>query len=158
MAELLVLISCLAVLAQPSRQRVLVASLYSGLCLAHMLLDMHVDGLTDVMYYATAGAFSAVICQVVFYFTKQTRFTDGMITVSLCSFAANLYGWIIYCLGMEPDSFVAVSCAVLIWGIAVLFRKDGADESCRDNGLGIFWGPLDRLGSSYSRFYKEERA
>lgn len=158
MAEILIILSCFAVLAQKTRQRVLVASLYSGLCLVHMLLDLWHENFTDMQYYVVAGAFCAVICQVIFYYTNQTRFTDGMVTVSLCSFAVNLYGWAIYCFGMEPDSFVAMSCAVLIGGLYVLLRKDRANESCRDRGVGVLCRISDRLGAAYSKFYNEAKA
>ncbi len=158
MAELLVILSCLAVLAQRTMQRVLVASLYSGLCLAHMLLDMYYKEFTDMQYYAVAGVFCVVLCQAIFYFTKQTRFTDGMITVSLCSFTANLYGWTLYYFGMDPLSYVAVSCAVLLGGLYVLLRKDEANESYRYGGLGLLRGPFTRFGAVYGEFYKEARA
>ena len=135
MNEYLIIISCLLILIQRTRQRRIVSGIYCAFCVLFMFIEPY---LSDVMYYVMAGCFDLVFLRLVCMVAAQNTFTDRMLFLPFSSLMLNLYGLVNYDMGLEPDSFLSAFSSLYLMGIYTMLKKDGGDGSIFDYRLDNF--------------------
>ncbi len=125
MIDFLLIAICVLVVLQPTEERMIVATIYAGLCVIHNIASVEFVGFT---YYMTAGMFDLVILALLCSYGAAGRLTRNLISVCMVSIVLNFYGWLIWFLYQPPMTYNIASMALYLIAILILSEKECSHE------------------------------
>jgi hypothetical protein len=125
MLILAIMVVCLLVFYQPTKERFYCASLYAVVCGTHSVFFWNENG---YVYYFTAAGCSLIIAVLLCAFGPINKLAWRLIMISIASIVLNCAGWLLWYFYQEPTGYNVLSMALYLLTILALTAKEGGHE------------------------------